>query len=114
MFVERLSAILKKIFETSTGGDVNLELVKSAANGDVQMSEEALRKGADVNCMFSGHTALQAASQNGHLDVIKLLLKHNSDVEIEVILPRIILTVNSLLYFTFSVFMFLMKEYILQ
>ncbi|KAL1124500.1 hypothetical protein AAG570_001126 [Ranatra chinensis] len=80
---ERLSAILKKIFETQGTGDVNLELVKSAANGDAQKVEEALMKGADVNAMFGGHTALQAASQNGHLDVIRLLLRHNADVEIE-------------------------------
>ena len=31
-----------------------------------------------------GHTALQAASQNGHLEVIKVLLRHGADVEIEV------------------------------
>lgn len=81
---ERLSAILKKIFETHSTGDINLELVKSAANGDVQTCEEVLmRKEADVNGMFGGHTALQAASQHGHIEVVKLLLKHNADVEIE-------------------------------
>uniref|UniRef100_A0A023F2T6 RING-type E3 ubiquitin transferase n=2 Tax=Triatoma infestans TaxID=30076 RepID=A0A023F2T6_TRIIF len=81
---ERLSAILKKIFETHSTGDVNLELVKSAANGDVATCEEViLRKNADVNGMFGGHTALQAASQNGHINVVKLLLKQNADVEIE-------------------------------
>lgn len=84
-FAERLSAILKKIFETHSTGDVNLELVKSAANGDVATCEEViLRKSADVNGMFGGHTALQAASQNGHINVVKLLLKQNADVEIEV------------------------------
>uniref|UniRef100_A0A146LRU8 RING-type E3 ubiquitin transferase n=1 Tax=Lygus hesperus TaxID=30085 RepID=A0A146LRU8_LYGHE len=81
---ERLSAILKKIFETHSTGDINLELVKSAANGDVQTCEEVLlRKEADVNGMFGGHTALQAASQHGHIEVVKLLLKHSADVEIE-------------------------------
>lgn len=29
-------------------------------------------------------SALQAASQNGHLEVIKVLLRHKADVEIEV------------------------------
>ncbi len=38
---------------------------------------------ANVNGVFAGHTALQAAAQNGHLDVIKVLLKYQADVEIE-------------------------------
>ena len=35
--------------------------------------------------MFAGHTALQAASQNGHVDVIKTLMKFDLDMEVEVI-----------------------------
>jgi len=34
--------------------------------------------------VFAGHTALQAASQNGHVEVIKILMKYNVDMEIEV------------------------------
>lgn len=37
-----------------------------------------------VNGVFAGHTALQAASQNGHVDVIKVLMKYDLDMEIEV------------------------------
>lgn len=82
---ERLSALLKKLFETHVSGDVNEELVKTAANGDAQRCEESLKRtDADVNGVFAGHTALQAASQNGHLEVIKILLRHKADVEIEV------------------------------
>lgn len=81
---ERLSALLKKLFETHVSGDVNEELVKSAANGDVQKCEDSLKRmDADVNGVFGGHTALQAASQNGHLEIIKLLLRHQADVEVE-------------------------------
>ncbi|XP_014247997.1 E3 ubiquitin-protein ligase MIB1 [Cimex lectularius] len=81
---ERLSAVLKKIFEASSTGDINLKLVRSAANGDVQTCEEVLiRKEVNVNAIFGGHTALQAASQNGHVEVVKLLLKHNANIEIE-------------------------------
>lgn len=36
-----------------------------------------------MNGVFAGHTALQAASQNGHIEVIQVLLRHNVDVEIE-------------------------------
>lgn len=82
---ERLSALLKKLFETHVSGDVNEELVKTAANGDAAKCEECLKRPeADVNGIFAGHTALQAASQNGHLDVIKILLRYKADVEIEV------------------------------
>ncbi|VEN40650.1 unnamed protein product, partial [Callosobruchus maculatus] len=98
---ERLSALLKRLFETHVSGDANEELVKSAANGDAQRCEEVLKQGAtaaaaaasgganaavigpDVNGVFAGHTALQAASQNGHLEVIATLLRHHADVEIE-------------------------------
>ena len=37
-----------------------------------------------VNGVFSGHTALQAASQNGHMDVVKLLISIHANLEIEV------------------------------
>lgn len=91
---DSLSALLKKLFETHISGDVNEELVKSAANGDVQKVEEILKQQAssagaashatpDVNGVFAGHTALQAASQNGHLEVVAVLLRYNADVEIE-------------------------------
>ncbi|XP_012507542.1 PREDICTED: E3 ubiquitin-protein ligase MIB1 [Propithecus coquereli] len=36
-----------------------------------------------VNGQCAGHTAMQAASQNGHVDILKLLLKQNVDVEAE-------------------------------
>lgn len=38
-----------------------------------------------MNGQCAGHTAMQAASQNGHVDILKLLLKQNVDVEAEVI-----------------------------
>lgn len=83
---ERLSALLKKLFETTVSGDVNEDLVKSAASGDAQRCEEILKRAdanVNVNGVFASHTALQAASQNGHIEVIKILLRHNADVEIE-------------------------------
>ncbi|GAB1601619.1 E3 ubiquitin-protein ligase MIB1-like isoform X2 [Argonauta hians] len=81
---ERLSALLKKLFESHVSGDVNEELVKAAANGDAAKVEEILqRPEAEVNGVFAGHTALQAASQNGHMEVIKTLMKNSLDHEIE-------------------------------
>ena len=43
-----------------------------------------------VNGLFAGHTALQAASQNGHIDVVKLLIRYNADLEVEVSLVYIL------------------------
>ena len=41
---ERLSALLKKLFETHVSGDVNEELVKAAANGDATKVDEILQR----------------------------------------------------------------------
>ena len=87
---------MKKLFETHITGDVNEELVKAAGMGDLQKCEECLRRlDADVNGVFHGYTALQAASQNGHLEVIKLLLHHKADVEVEVCYYRIFTPIRS-------------------
>uniref|UniRef100_A0A8C7DWL7 E3 ubiquitin-protein ligase MIB1 n=1 Tax=Naja naja TaxID=35670 RepID=A0A8C7DWL7_NAJNA len=81
---KRLSQLLKKLFETQESGDLNEELVKAAANGDVAKVEDLLKRpDVDVNGQCAGHTAMQAASQNGHVDILKLLLKQNVDVEAE-------------------------------
>lgn len=37
----------------------------------------------NANGVFSGHTSLQAASQNGHVEVIRILLSHGADPEVE-------------------------------
>lgn len=108
---DRLSAILKKLFEPHVSDDINEELVKAAAIGDAAKCEEILSNPelnnpaaaaavavaaasaasggatggstAIVNGVFAGHTALQAGSQNGNLDVIQVLLNHKADVEIQ-------------------------------
>ncbi|CAG0882641.1 unnamed protein product [Cyprideis torosa] len=83
---EGLNALLKKLFEVSMNGsgDGTEELVKGAANGDGQRVEDLLSDGGlDPNSQFSGHCALHAASQNGHLDVVKVLLRYNVDLEVE-------------------------------
>ncbi|KPM03905.1 E3 ubiquitin-protein ligase mind-bomb-like protein [Sarcoptes scabiei] len=81
---EDLDSLIKKLFEAQISADPNQELVKLAANGDVFKCEELLkRKEVNVDGVFSSHTALQAASQNGHVEVIQILLKHNANIEIE-------------------------------
>nr|XP_023399712.1 E3 ubiquitin-protein ligase MIB1 isoform X1 [Loxodonta africana] len=81
---ERLSQLLKKLFETQESGDLNEELVKAAANGDVAKVEDLLKRpDVDVNGQCAGHTAMQLLVRMDHVDILKLLLKQNVDVEAE-------------------------------
>jgi E3 ubiquitin-protein ligase mind-bomb len=42
--LERLSALLKKLFETHVSGDLTEELVKAAANGDPQKVKISIKQ----------------------------------------------------------------------
>ena len=48
ILLERLGALLKKLFETHVSGDPVEELVKAAASGDLPKVEDALRREIDV------------------------------------------------------------------
>lgn len=75
-----LRDFLKHIYESQVSGDIAEDLVKAAANGDELKCMELLAKpDCDVNSVYASHTALQAASQNGHLEVIKTLLKEKKN-----------------------------------
>ncbi|XP_013133451.1 PREDICTED: E3 ubiquitin-protein ligase mib1 [Papilio polytes] len=84
---DRLSVLLKKLFETHLTGDANEELVKAAANGDAARCADILARGegvrADVNGVYGGHTALQAAAQNGHVEVIRALVEAGAEADAE-------------------------------
>lgn len=54
LVAERLSALLKKLFETHVPGDAVEELVKAAANGDSQRVEELLLKD-EANVSVESH-----------------------------------------------------------
>ena len=57
--VPRLSALLKKLFESHVSGDSVEELVKAAANGDLAKVEELLtRTDCSVNGVFAGQADL--------------------------------------------------------
>uniref|UniRef100_A0A4W6C6J5 RING-type E3 ubiquitin transferase n=1 Tax=Lates calcarifer TaxID=8187 RepID=A0A4W6C6J5_LATCA len=69
---ERLSQLLKKLFETQESGDINEELVKAAANGDLAKVEDILKR-PDVD-VSAPYTPLHIAVNKGHLQVVKTLL----------------------------------------
>ena len=76
---------IEKINASFLLGNLEEELVKAAASGDFIKCEIILKtKGSNVNSIFAGHTALQAASQNGNVNIIELLIQHGADFEIEV------------------------------
>jgi len=66
-----LSALLKKLFETHVSGDLNEEVVKAAANGDVQKVEEILqRPEVDVSQFSFSANVLQLRDI---LEIVQLL-----------------------------------------
>ncbi|WPC34846.1 ankyrin repeat domain-containing protein [Acinetobacter sp. YWS30-1] len=58
------------------------ELVYWASIGDVDQVEQGLLEGLDVNSADEeGYSALQAAAENDHLEVVKLLVSKGADVD---------------------------------
>ena len=73
------------MFEMHHASNPVEELVKGAAGGDAGKVEELLKQGiCSVDVQFNGHTALQAASQNGHIDVVRCLIRYKANMEEEV------------------------------
>ena len=57
------------------------ELVYWSSLGDVEQVEQLLFDGADPNQTDDeGYSALQAAAENNHLDILKLLVSQGADV----------------------------------
>ena len=58
------------------------ELVYWASIGDVDQVEQGLLEGLDVNSADEeGYSALQAAAENDHLEIVKLLVSKGADVD---------------------------------
>lgn len=66
-----MSQLLKKLFETQESGDLNEELVKAAANGDVAKVEDLLKRpDVDVSILFWEHLFWGASSTEGSAAVL--------------------------------------------
>lgn len=58
------------------------ELVYWSSLGDVAQVQASLEKGVDVNSTDEeGYSALQAAAENDHLEVVKLLVLKGANVD---------------------------------
>jgi ankyrin repeat protein len=58
----------------------DMALIGAAENGNVSLVKWILDKGADVNAMVDGYTALMLASKQGNTKIVKLLLDEGADV----------------------------------
>jgi uncharacterized protein len=57
------------------------ELVYAASLGDIEQVEQLLSQGIDANQMDEdGYSALHAAAENDHLEIVKLLVSQGADV----------------------------------
>ncbi|KAH8649867.1 ankyrin repeat-containing domain protein [Xylariales sp. PMI_506] len=71
----------------STGVGTSLEQLLAAAKvGNEAEARQLLQNGAEVNSKssFGDQTPLSCAAQNGHTAIVRLLLEHNADVNLEV------------------------------
>jgi E3 ubiquitin-protein ligase mind-bomb len=80
-----VSQLLRHMFEEHQSSSPGEELVKCSAGGDVSRVEALLRGGevVSVDVPFNGNTALQTASQNGHIEIVKCLLRNGANIEEE-------------------------------
>ena len=70
------------MFETHLASNSVEDMVNAAATGDVGRIKQLLEAGAcGVDDQFNGKTALQAAAQNGHIDVVYELIQYNAHLE---------------------------------
>ncbi len=77
-----VSLLLRHMFEQHKASNPVEDLVKGAASGDVGKVDQLLSaEECNVNDQFNGRTALQAASQNGHIDVVGCLIRHKANLE---------------------------------
>jgi len=70
--------------QSSAPGDKAEALWEAARKGDATTVEKLLDEGVDVNTKYRyGATALSYACDRGHLEVVKVLLAHGADVNVE-------------------------------
>ena len=62
--------------------DPNTALIEAAKNGDCAAAQEALRRNADANAMIDGWTPLFWAAQEGHTEIVDLLLAAGANVNV--------------------------------
>jgi len=54
------------------------QLIIAASNGDSVSVEMLIRKGVNINATYQGVNSMMFAAQNGHTDIVKILLKNDA------------------------------------
>ena len=67
-------------FVLLSAGCVSAPLIKAVDNGDVVQVRAMLDRGANVNEVFSGTTALRVAAADGNDEMVRELLRRGADV----------------------------------
>jgi ankyrin repeat protein len=60
--------------------DPNHELIEASKYGDLETAANALSRGAEANAVIEGRTPLWWAAQEGHIEIVDLLLKTGANV----------------------------------
>jgi len=58
--------------------NLNQDLIKACTEGNIELVETLIKKGADVN--FSNNYAISIAAKGGYLEIVKLLIKNGADI----------------------------------
>ncbi|WP_338978710.1 MULTISPECIES: ankyrin repeat domain-containing protein [unclassified Spiroplasma] len=58
----------------------NINLIKAAKSGDLQVIKKIIKNGGNVNYICDDITALIWAAQNGHLDVVNILIDNDVNI----------------------------------
>jgi ankyrin repeat protein len=62
--------------------NLNDQLIEAAQQGDLDLARNALQTGADVDATYRNVTALWWACQEGHFEIVKLLVSLGADVNV--------------------------------
>jgi len=83
LLVESLSELFMKLIESDAPANPEKELVKAAAENNVQKIQTLLSNGnVQINDTFDGITALISASFHSSVDAIKFLIQRGADLEL--------------------------------
>ncbi|UJR29788.1 hypothetical protein I4U23_017334 [Adineta vaga] len=76
--------MFQKLFNLQINENIHEEFVKASANNNLKRIKQLVKySNVDINCIFAGHTPLQAAAQNGHIEIVRFLLQCQVNLEIE-------------------------------